>query len=222
MLLERSAERRSNTSIISQLARGLLYSYALLAGIWATICISGIEPSQHDSTGTIPVHWVLAAVCALVAVVAVVGWRLRPGGQRRPSWLGLAVGVTLTAASIPALLPFTVDPELIPEQCVAITDAWHPVVAKPTPAETAVFQQVYTQPTPSQLHDADSVRAFLTHESELRATPAFQAASRYETWTFGPGSCVANARANLMVSGLILLGGAAGMAGTLAWRRRSR
>ena len=145
----------------------------------------------------------------VVAVVGTTVWltvrRLRTWSER-PRWL-LPVGAFLVLASaVVALVPFTIHPQGMPQECVPLFHAWEPTLRAPANSDMAVFTSVLV-PADLNLKDPVTRRRRLEADAVTRQSPAFRRAQTYYRWTFGPGPCGRGSRESLAKSAALLIAG---------------
>jgi len=140
----------------------------------------------------------------------------------KPRWLVPMGAVVLVVALVPALKPFTVEPEAVSVSCSPLFDDWHPVVPRPSQSEIDTWNSVYSISPVVNLRDPAARRAYFAEKDRIRATPAFHRADKWFLWSFGDGPCVARSRHDLLVSGALLGAGATTITTALVVRRRRR
>jgi hypothetical protein len=208
-----SEARRGTASVPVQILRGIGWTVLLLLAI--AIAAWLFWTREHPQWVTIGVLGGLAAGC----------WLVRRHLRRwatRPRWFLPVGAVVLAVALVPALKPFTIDPEAVPVSCTPLFDAWHPVVPRPSQSDLETWRSVYSAAPLgiNPLRDPAARQALFAQMARTKATAAFRRADKWVVWTFGSGTCVARSRHDVLVSGALLGAGAIGITTALVVRRR--
>lgn len=224
------AAPRPNRAVGVQIARGVGFTVLLLVGLWAAVYVgSALFFIRDFGAYVFHPYWPAVVPVAALIVASVIAIRRMRAWAERPRWLIPCALLVVGATFAFAFVPFSVTREHASNSCIAITDAWHPVVATPAPADMAVWHSLSEVPPIPSPPYADAVRRLAFARREIRiyrarhdrifATAAYQRADSYIWWTYGQGPCAAPSRNLLAASGGTLLFGSA-MLGIAVTRRR--
>lgn len=221
---------RPTRSARVQIARGIGFTIALLVGLWITIYVGELLFFPHDlNTRPFRPYWPAVVPVAVVGVGSASAFIHMRDWTGRPRWLiPCSLLVVATTFAI-ALVPFSVTREFGSNVCVAIADAWHPVIPTPAPGDLAVWHGLhelspgpvppFIDPVRRRAWAQNEIRTYRARHDRIVATAAYQRADRYVWWTLGQGPCTSTSRKLLVASGTDLTLGTLGL-GTLARRRR--
>jgi hypothetical protein len=212
----------------------------LLVGLAVASYVSIVLLFRHDNNdfdtsafSSAAFHPSWAAIIPTVALAAGswIAFRRMRAWSNRPRLLIPGAVLVIAATSLIAYWPFSVATLTSPSTCVAVADAWHLVVAKPSEADFVVWQShnelmpfpkpPTTDPAGRRVFYGNIRQRFLARRARIEATPAFQRADSYIWWTYGQGPCTPTARKVLAASGGTLLVGSAVLGVAVGRRRRA-
>jgi SAM-dependent methyltransferase len=226
------AAPRPNRAVGVQIARGVGFTVLLLVGLWAAVYVgSALFFIRDFGAYVFHPYWPAVVPVAALIVASVIAIRRMRAWAVRPRWLVPCALLVVGATFAIAFVPFSVTREYASNSCIAITDAWHPVVATPAPADMAVWHSLsevrpipsppYTDPVRRYVYAQHEIHIYRARHARIVATPAYQRADSYIWWTYGQGPCTATSRNLLAASGGVLVLGSAILGVAVRRRRRA-
>lgn len=113
----------------------------------------------------------------------------------------------LFLAMLPALVSFDAgDPG---QACVAAAHGWRRTRPAPSAADLAAWNAPIPTPSERDLSDPAAGAAFRAEQEKAANSPELRRVAAYNAWMDGPGACISPSRTRLLISGGVIVAGAA-------------